>query len=172
METVILGTRFRSLKTKPILLKFDQKTGHVQLLNALASPLQLKPHRWVAETHERVTREINSRPRDIHIAGAHHLSWRALEVLRDLWDETGSEGPRRTLRIVMAVKRGFARRSPRGSHSWPIARESGFIAERIARNFSQHFQDQVHGLTPVNPNFSCFLPALDRIVLLTVHCPM
>jgi hypothetical protein len=47
------------------------------------------------------------RPRDIHIEGAHQLSWKALEVLRDLWDETGSEGPRRTIRIVMVGNDGF-----------------------------------------------------------------
>lgn len=110
METVILGTHFRSLKTKPILLKFDGRAGHVQLLNALATQLQIKPHRWAAETHERVTNGLFAQPRDIHIEGAHYLSFKALEVLRDLWDETGSEGPRRTIRIVMIGEKGFVRK--------------------------------------------------------------
>lgn len=109
-EHVILGTQFRRLKTKPILLKFSGRTGHVQLLKALASGLHIEPHRWAAETHERVTKDIHFRPRDIHIEGAHHLSWKALEVLRDLWDETDSEGPRRTLRIVLAGEKGFIRK--------------------------------------------------------------
>jgi type II secretory pathway predicted ATPase ExeA len=106
-EHVILGTQFRNLKAKPIQLKFSQRTGHVQLLRALASGLHIKPHRWAAETHETVTKEIQSRPRDIQIEGAHHLSWKALEVLRNIWDETDSEGPRKTVRIVLAGEEGF-----------------------------------------------------------------
>ena len=107
METVILGTRFRRLKTKPILLKFNRRTGHVQLLNAIAGQLGLKLHRWAAETHDRIIREMKVRSRDIQIEGAHLLSWKALEVLRGLWDQTGSEGPRRTVRIVMVGEEGF-----------------------------------------------------------------
>lgn len=109
-DHVILGTQFRSLKTKPIILKFSSRTGHVQLLRALASGLHVRPERSAAETQERVTKEIHFRPHDIHIEGAHHLSWIALEVLRDIWDETDSEGPHRTVRIVLNGDEGFIRK--------------------------------------------------------------
>jgi len=61
-------------------------------------------------THQRVFKELVSRPRDVHIECAHYLSWKALEALRDIWDETDSEGPRRTLRIVMVGEKGFIRK--------------------------------------------------------------
>lgn len=109
-EHLVLGKDLRALKTKPIHLTFSQRTSHARLLNELADHLGVKPHRWVAETHERVTRQLFSQPRDIHINGAHYLTWKALEVLRNLWDETGSEGPRETIRIVMEGAPGFLRR--------------------------------------------------------------
>jgi len=109
-EHVILGSQFPGLKAKPILLSFSQRTSHAQLLNALAGELQIQPRRHAWLTHETVFKELLARPRDIHLDGAHHLTWKALEVLRDLWDETESEGPLRTLRIVMIGKKGFVRK--------------------------------------------------------------
>ncbi len=108
-EQVILGTWLRRLKTKPVILSFSRRTSHAQLLNALAGELQIEPRRQAWLTRETVFQELLARPRDIHLDGAHHLTWKALEVLRDLWDETDSEGPRRTLRIVMNGKKGLVR---------------------------------------------------------------
>jgi type II secretory pathway predicted ATPase ExeA len=120
--TVILGTQVRSLKTKPILLTFLVRTSHAQLLNALAAEMKIKPHRWAWVTHERVFLELLLKPRDIHIDGTRHLSWKALEVLRDLWDETESEEPRQTIRIVMNGDEGFVRK---------IAKRHPQLADRV-----------------------------------------
>ena len=121
-ETVILGTLLRLLKTKPIVLTVTSKMGHVQLLNEIARGLQVEPHRCAGTTHERIFRELLSRPRDIHIAGAHHLTSMALELLLDLWDETKLTGPRKAIRIVMCGKNGFVRR---------IASRHPQLAERV-----------------------------------------
>lgn len=114
METIILRTRFRRLKTKPIILQFDRRTGHAQLLKAIADHLQVKPHRWAAETHERVTNAVSSRPHDIHIDGAHHLSWKALEVLRIYGMRPDPKGHVESFESCWWVKTACARESPSG----------------------------------------------------------
>jgi len=60
--------------------------------------------------------------------GAHHLSPIALEVLREIWDETDSEGAQRTVRIMLAGDEGFiqkiAKRHPQ------LANCAGIYAQR------------------------------------------
>lgn len=128
-ESLILGTRFRKLKNKPIYLQISKRTGHVQLLRMLAEELQTKTHRWPAETHDRVIKHLFRYPRDIHIDGAHFLDWKALEVLRDIWDETRSEGPRATIRIVLNGTEGFREKvKKKNPQLWD--RAFGFTGQR------------------------------------------
>jgi hypothetical protein len=147
-EHVILGTQIRNLKTKPVVLKFSSRTGHVQLLRALSTELHIKPDRSAAQMQENLTKEFNARPRDRAIS----TSTVRIASVGSLWSCCAMFGmkPARKGRgepfgsCLRARKVSFGR-SPIGILSSRIAR--GFIPRLVSNDPAQLKKGT--GMTPL-----------------------